>query len=73
MPKFRFGNLVWWRLKNDEAATSAVEFGMLAPILIFGALLMVDVGMALGERMEMDEEMRNLGAESAPVQTGYFA
>jgi len=26
-----------------------------------------------GERMEMDDEMRNAGAESAPAQTGYFA
>ena len=25
-----------------------------------------------GERMEMDEEMRNSGAESAPAQTGYM-
>jgi len=24
-----------------------------------------------GERMELDEELRNSGAESAPAQTGY--
>jgi len=28
---------------------------------------------ACGERMEMDEDLRNSGAESAPIQTGYFA
>lgn len=26
-----------------------------------------------GERMEMDDEMRNPGAESAPAQTSYLA
>ncbi len=28
---------------------------------------------ACGERMEMDEDMRNSNPESAPAQTGYIA
>ena len=28
---------------------------------------------ACGERMEIDEEQRNLGAESAPAHSGYLA
>ena len=55
------------RLKDDDDGSSAVEFGMIAPILFFGVLLTIDLGMALGERMELDHIVR-AGAESAMVR-----
>ena len=52
--------------RNSKGA-SAVEFSLIAPVLIFSVLLMVDVGMALGERMELDHIVRT-GAESAMIK-----
>lgn len=52
------------RLKDCEAGVSAIEFAFLAPVLIGGMLLMVDVGIAVGTRMEMDRNVR-AGAQAA--------
>ena len=67
MRKPDFGFFSLRRAKGDEAGASAVEFGMFAPILLFGVLMTVDIGMALGERMEMDHIVR-AGAESAMIK-----
>ncbi len=67
MSKFKFGMAGIRRLKTDDEGSSAVEFGMIAPILFFGVLMTVDLGMALGERMELDHIVR-AGAESAMVR-----
>lgn len=53
-------NRVW----SDTHGVSSIEFAFLAPILIGGVLMMVDVGMAVAERMEMDRNVR-AGAQAA--------
>lgn len=45
---------------------SAVEFGLLAPMLVFALLATVDVGLALTERMTINHVLR-AGAQSATV------
>ncbi|MEK6216166.1 MAG: pilus assembly protein [Boseongicola sp.] len=55
------------RFRRNEGGTSAVEFGMIAPLLIFSAILTVDVGMAVRERMELDHIVR-AGAESVMIK-----
>ena len=52
------------RLRGCDAGLSAIEFAFLAPVLIGGLLLMVDVGIAVGTRMEMDRNVR-AGAQAA--------
>jgi Flp pilus assembly pilin Flp len=52
------------RLTRDERGVSAVEFAIIGPVLIFGMLAMVDIGLALGERMDMDRSVR-AGAQAA--------
>lgn len=52
------------RLLGNEDGVSAIEFALLAPILIGGFLLMVDTGRAVGARMEMDRNVR-AGAQAA--------
>ena len=45
-------------LSRDERGTAAIEFGLLAPILVLACLATVDVGLAIGERMEIDHTLR---------------
>ena len=52
------------QLQRCDAGISSIEFGILAPFLLGGLLLMVDVGIALGARMEMDRNVR-AGAQAA--------
>ena len=52
------------RLGRCDAGVSAVEFAVLAPVLIGGLLFLVDVGIAIGTRMEMDRNVR-AGAQAA--------
>lgn len=54
-------------LRRDEAGVSAVEFALFAPILFFALLAMVDVGLAVSERMTIDHVLR-AGAQSAIVE-----
>lgn len=54
----------WKRIWNDTSGVSAVEFAFLAPMLIGGFLMMVDMGVAVAERMEMDRNVR-AGAQAA--------
>jgi Flp pilus assembly pilin Flp len=67
MWKCKFGFAGFRRLKKNDDGSSAVEFGMIAPILVFGVLASVDLGVAIGERMEMDHIVR-AGAESAMIK-----
>lgn len=52
------------RLLGDTRGVSAVEFSLLAPVLIFGTFATVDAGMAVYESMMMGQVLRT-GAQSA--------
>lgn len=49
---------------KDRRGTSALEFAFCAPILIVGLLIVTDVGLAINERMLLDQATR-AGAELA--------
>lgn len=55
-------------LRNDSGV-AAVEFALIAPILIGAVLSMADIGLAIHERAEMDQALRN-GAERAIYDPG---
>ena len=52
------------RLARCEAGVAATEFAIFAPMIILGTLIMVDLGGAIAERMEMDRNVR-AGAQAA--------
>ena len=52
------------RLRRDNGGASAIEFAVFTPVLAFSALAMIDVGLAIGERMDLNHVLR-AGAESA--------
>jgi pilus assembly protein CpaE len=52
------------RLRRCDAGASAVEFAIGGPMLILAMIAMVDVGSAIGERMDMDRGVR-AGAQAA--------
>lgn len=54
---------------RNESGASAIEFGVLAPILLFALLTTVDIGFAVHERMEIDNALR-AGAEAAMSDLG---
>lgn len=54
---------------RDEKGVSAVEFALLGPMLIFGLLAMVDLGLALTERMTIGHILR-AGAQGALEDIG---
>jgi pilus assembly protein CpaE len=54
---------------RDERGVSAIEFGVLAPILLFALLTTVDIGFAVHERMAIDNALR-AGAEAAMGDQG---
>lgn len=58
-----FGRWAGWpgRLRRCESGVSAVEFGLLAPMIFFSFLAMVDVGLAINERMYVDQVLRSGG------------
>ena len=55
-------------LQREEGA-SAVEFALLAPVLVFACLTTVDLGLALYDRMTLDHVLR-AGAQSAMGDIG---
>jgi len=57
---------------SDESGVAAVEFSLLAPILVFCCLATVDVGLALSERMTIDHVLR-AGANFAMADPGESA
>lgn len=52
-----------------EAGVAAVEFALIAPILIAAVLTMSDLGFAIHERSEIDQALRN-GAQHAISDPG---
>ena len=58
----RFGTFA-----RSESGTSAVEFGLTAPFLIIALIMMLDVGIAVETRMEMDRNVR-AGVQAAMSQ-----
>ena len=52
-----------------EAGVAAVEFALIAPILIAAVLTMSDLGVAIHERSEIDQALRN-GAQHAISDPG---
>jgi pilus assembly protein CpaE len=54
---------------RDEGGLSATEFALLAPVLVFSLLAMVDIGLAVYERMTIDAVLR-AGAQSAMADPG---
>lgn len=57
------------RRRLGEAGVSAVEFGLIAPVLFVSLLAMVDVGFAIQERMTIDYVLR-AGAQAAMDDPG---
>lgn len=58
----RFGTFA-----RSESGTSAVEFGLTAPFLIIALVMMLDVGIAVETRMELDRNVR-AGVQAAMSQ-----
>ncbi|RWB51821.1 AAA family ATPase [Mesorhizobium sp.] len=56
-------------LVASEAGVSAVEFALIAPVLVFALVAMADVGLALYERMTIDHVLR-AGAQAAMSDPG---
>ena len=61
--RFSFKTLAG-KFRRDDKGVAAMEFGLVAPILFFGLLSTVDLGMAVNERMEVNHVLR-AGAEAA--------
>lgn len=59
-------------LLRDRRGAAAVEFALIAPILVFAVLSMADLGFAIHERAEIDQALRN-GAELAQSDPGTAA
>jgi pilus assembly protein CpaE len=52
------------KFRRDDKGVAAMEFGLVAPILFFGLLSAIDIGLAVNERMEVNHVLR-AGAEAA--------
>ena len=59
-------------LVRDEAGVSAIEFGLVAPMIFFSLLAMTDVGFALNDRIRLDHFLRS-GAQTALRDGGEVA
>lgn len=46
------------RFSGSESGVAAVEMGLVAPFLLVGLLFMLDVGQAVGARMDLDRNVR---------------
>ena len=55
--------------KSDEDGVAAIEFSLFAPILFFSLLATIDAGMAVNERMIVQQALR-AGAEQAMYDPG---
>lgn len=52
------------RALGDKSGSSAVEFAVAAPVLVLGLVVVTDVGLAISDRMNLDQSVR-AGAEFA--------
>lgn len=59
-------------LQRSEDGVSAVEFALIAPVLAIALVTMADVGLALNDRMAMDQFLR-AGAQAALSDPGEAA
>lgn len=57
---------------RDERAVSAIEFALVAPMLTLALLAMVDIGLAISERMTIGHVLR-AGAQGAAEDIGVSA
>ena len=57
------------RLASDEGGASAIEFALVAPILVVACLATVDVGLAISQRMDVDQSLR-AASEGAMLDLG---
>ena len=57
------------RRVRDEEGTSAVEFALFAPMLVFSLVAAIDLGLAEYERMTIDHALRS-AAQSAMADQG---
>ena len=55
-------------LVQNRSGVAAIEMGLVTPIILFGLILMVDVGIAVSERMELDRNVR-AGAQAVMALT----
>lgn len=76
LARFRTGKRRLWRgtpaALRDETGSIAIEFALLAPMLVFGLLAMVDLGLAISERMTINHVLR-AGAQGATNNVGIAA
>lgn len=49
---------------RSREGSSAIEFAIGAPVLLIGLIIVTDIGLAIGERMRLDQSVR-AGAEFA--------
>lgn len=57
------------RFVEGQGAGAAIEFALIAPILVFGALSAADLGFAVNEAFKVDQALRS-GAEAALTDPG---
>ena len=48
----------WRRFTPDEGGASAVEFALVAPVLVVACLATVDLGLAISQKMDVDQSLR---------------
>jgi Flp pilus assembly protein TadG len=46
------------KFSTSESGVAAVEMGIMTPFLVFGLVMMLDVGLAINERMNLDQDVR---------------
>ncbi|WP_299844959.1 TadE family protein [uncultured Jannaschia sp.] len=57
------------RRRDPAAGSAAIEFAIIAPVLILAVLSTADIGLAIHESFEIDQALRN-GAEAALSDPG---
>ena len=60
--------IAFGRVPLGDSGVAAVEFALVAPLFALAALGMIDVGLSVNERMEMDRSLR-AGLQTAMVIT----
>ncbi len=46
------------KFSTSNSGVAAVEMGIMTPFLVFGLVMMLDVGLAINERMNLDQDVR---------------
>ena len=60
---------MWRRMRGSDDGAAAVEFAIIAPVLVLSGITAVDLGVALYQRMTIDHVLRS-GAQLAMVDPG---